>query len=176
MSPQTDGFELKARRTRKQVFLEDRIGSEWCHGQNWRGDHHFARIGSRSQRRTPANAYDVTQVHELLHGQKADIFADSGYRSARKRQFRFTKVRYKGLAKNTANLVTLFALFNLCIARKRILQAAGGGLRPRRAQGPTCEANGTRKQALCSKIASHGVISDDPANISVRTRSCVDLP
>jgi IS5 family transposase len=39
-------------------------------------------------------------------------------------QFGFTKVRYKGLAKNTAQLVTLFALGNLWMARKRILQGA----------------------------------------------------
>ena len=132
---------------------------------------------------TPANAHDVTQVHELLHGQETDVFADSGYRGAHKReevkkshpkphwhiammpgkrrvldrarahdrlvdelertkarirakvehpfrvlkcQFGFTKVRYKGLAKNTANLATLFALANLWMARKRILQACGG--------------------------------------------------
>ena len=41
-------------------------------------------------------------------------------------QFGFTKVRYKGLAKNTAQLVTLFALSNLWIARKRIIQGAPG--------------------------------------------------
>ncbi len=41
-----------------------------------------------------------------------------------KRQFGFTKVRYKGLAKNTAQLVTLFALSNLWMARKRIIQEA----------------------------------------------------
>jgi IS5 family transposase len=39
-------------------------------------------------------------------------------------QFGFTKVRYKGLAKNTAQLVTLFALGNLWMARKRILHGA----------------------------------------------------
>ena len=39
-----------------------------------------------------------------------------------KRQFGFMKVRYRGLAKNTAQLVTLFALSNLWMARKRILQ------------------------------------------------------
>lgn len=39
-----------------------------------------------------------------------------------KRQFGYTKVRYKGLAKNTAQLVTLFALSNLWMVRKRILQ------------------------------------------------------
>ena len=39
-----------------------------------------------------------------------------------KQQFGYTKVRYRGLAKNTAQLTTLFALSNLWIARKRILQ------------------------------------------------------
>jgi IS5 family transposase len=41
-------------------------------------------------------------------------------------QFGFTKVRYKGLAKNTAQLLTLFALGNLWMARKRIIQGALG--------------------------------------------------
>ena len=40
-------------------------------------------------------------------------------------QFGFTKVRYKGQAKNTAQLVTLFALFNLWMARRQILRAQG---------------------------------------------------
>ena len=41
-------------------------------------------------------------------------------------QFGFTKVRYRGLAKNTAQLITLFALSNLWMARRRILQGAQG--------------------------------------------------
>ena len=41
-------------------------------------------------------------------------------------QFGFTKVRYKGLAKNTAQLMTLFALSNLWMARRRLLQGALG--------------------------------------------------
>lgn len=41
-------------------------------------------------------------------------------------QFGFTKVRYRGLAKNTAQLITLFALSNLWMARRRILQGALG--------------------------------------------------
>ena len=41
-------------------------------------------------------------------------------------QFGFTKVRYKGLAKNTAQLITLFALSNLWMARKRIIQGTLG--------------------------------------------------
>ena len=38
-----------------------------------------------------------------------------------KRQFGFTKVRYRGLAKNTAALMTLFALSNLWMVRRRLL-------------------------------------------------------
>jgi IS5 family transposase len=37
-----------------------------------------------------------------------------------KRQFGFTKARYRGLAKNTAQLVTLFALSNLWLARRAL--------------------------------------------------------
>ena len=38
-----------------------------------------------------------------------------------KRQFGFTKVRYRGLAKNTAQVVTLFALGNLWMARRKLM-------------------------------------------------------
>lgn len=37
-----------------------------------------------------------------------------------KRQFGYTKVRYRGLAKNTAQLQTLFALVNLYLARRQL--------------------------------------------------------
>lgn len=40
-------------------------------------------------------------------------------------QFGFTKVRYKGLTKNTAQLVTLFALSNLWMARRKLMEAQG---------------------------------------------------
>ena len=46
-----------------------------------------------------------------------------------KRQFGYTKVRYRGLAKNTGQIVTLFALANLWLARKRLLPLLGE-LRP----------------------------------------------
>ena len=42
-----------------------------------------------------------------------------------KRQFGYTKVRYRGLAKNTAQVLTLFALSNLWIARRRLLLPTG---------------------------------------------------
>ncbi len=41
-----------------------------------------------------------------------------------KLQFGHTKVRYRGLKKNTAQLLTLFALSNIWIARSRLLQRA----------------------------------------------------
>jgi transposase, IS5 family len=42
-----------------------------------------------------------------------------------KRQFGFTKVRYRGLAKHTAHLKTLFALSNLYQVRRQLLAATG---------------------------------------------------
>jgi transposase, IS5 family len=48
-----------------------------------------------------------------------------------KRQFGHTKVRYRGLAKNTAQLMTLFALTNLWMARKKLM-ALDGQVRPLR--------------------------------------------
>ncbi|WDJ73618.1 IS5 family transposase [Xanthomonas campestris pv. campestris] len=42
-----------------------------------------------------------------------------------KRQFGYTKVRYRGLAKNTAQGLTLFALSNLWMKRKQLLPAMG---------------------------------------------------
>lgn len=42
-----------------------------------------------------------------------------------KRQFGYMKVRYRGLAKNTAQVLTLFALPNLWMSRRRLLPAAG---------------------------------------------------
>jgi IS5 family transposase len=46
-----------------------------------------------------------------------------------KRQFGHVKVRYRGLKKNTAQLVTLFALSNLWMARKA-LDVLDGKVRP----------------------------------------------
>ena len=42
-----------------------------------------------------------------------------------KRQFGYTKVRYRGLKKNTAQIVTLFALSNLWMARRRLMAVVG---------------------------------------------------
>lgn len=127
---------------------------------------------------TAANVNDVTQGHELLHGDEEIVFADAGYQGAMKRpeatgvrwhvamrpgkrraldladkshqlideaerlkasvrakvehafrviklQFGFTKVRYRGLAKNTAQLKTLFALSNLWMVRRKLMTVLG---------------------------------------------------
>ena len=37
-------------------------------------------------------------------------------------QFGYVKVRYRGLAKNTAQLMTLFALGNLWMVRKELMK------------------------------------------------------
>ena len=49
-----------------------------------------------------------------------------------KRQFGLMKVRFRGLAKNTAHVVTLFALSNLWMARKHLM-ASVGAVRPKAA-------------------------------------------
>ncbi len=42
-----------------------------------------------------------------------------------KRQFGYTTARYRGLAKNTANVLTLCALSNLWMKPKQLLPAMG---------------------------------------------------
>ena len=49
-----------------------------------------------------------------------------------KRQFGHTKVRYRGLKKNTAQLITLFALSNLWMVRRK-LRVLDGQIRPKQA-------------------------------------------
>ena len=43
-----------------------------------------------------------------------------------KNRFRHTKLRYRGLHKNTAQLYTLFALANLVIVKQALLARPGG--------------------------------------------------
>ena len=73
-----------------------------------------------------------------------------------KRQFGYTKVRYRGLKKNTLQLKTLFALSSLWMVRRQLLAAQGcvrlkTGKGPRRRQErprgnpkarPTCRKKG----------------------------------
>ncbi len=74
----------------------------------------------RQQKRTPWG--QLTEQAEKL---KASIRAkvEHPFRVI-KRQFGHTKVRYRGLKKNTAQLITLFALSNIWMARRVLMQRA----------------------------------------------------
>jgi IS5 family transposase len=63
---------------------------------------------------------------ELLERRKASIRArvEHPFRVI-KRQFGLLKVRFRGLSKNTAHVITLFALSNLWMARRRLMPIAG---------------------------------------------------
>ena len=102
-------------------------------------------------RATSGNVHDVTEGNSLLHGEETVAFGDAGYQGVDnqadalidqaeklkagirakvehpfrviKRQFGFIKVRYKGLKKNAAQLMTLFALSNLWMVRGQLIAA-----------------------------------------------------
>ncbi len=64
----------------------------------------------------------ITRVYRKIEFAKAQVRAkvEHPFRVI-KRQFGYTKVRFRGLAKNIAQQATLFALSNLWMARKRLL-------------------------------------------------------
>ena len=76
------------------------------------------------KRRTLDLAKPMDALTEQMERVKAGIRArvEHPFRVL-KRQFGHTKVRYRGLAKNTAQLHTLFALANLWMARRKLLGA-----------------------------------------------------
>jgi IS5 family transposase len=65
----------------------------------------------------------VEQLEKIKAGIRAKV--EHPFRVI-KCQFGFVKLRYRGLAKNTAQLVTLFALSNLWMARKRLIEGMPG--------------------------------------------------
>ena len=71
------------------------------------------------------NAADalIDKVEKLKAGIRAKV--EHPFRVI-KRQFEFVKVRYRGLKKNTAQLVTLFALSKVWMARGQLMGAGGG--------------------------------------------------
>jgi IS5 family transposase len=88
-------------------------------GVNW---HVAMRPGKRRALDKSRGSHQlIEQLEKIKAGVRAKV--EHPFRVL-KCQFGFTKVRYKGLAKNTAQLVTLFALSNLWMARKRIIQGA----------------------------------------------------
>ena len=88
-------------------------------GVNW---HVAMRPGKRRALDKSRGSHQlIEQLEKIKAGVRAKV--EHPFRVI-KCQFGFTKVRYKGLAKNTAQLVTLFALSNLWMVRKRIIQGA----------------------------------------------------
>jgi IS5 family transposase len=87
-------------------------------------------IAARPSRiRAMSEGQDKSAAQQAEHA-KARIraFVEHPFRVI-KRQFGYTKVRFKGLAKNTAQVVTLFALSNLWMVRKKLI-AMADDLRP----------------------------------------------
>jgi transposase, IS5 family len=86
-------------------------------------DWHIAmRPGKRKQQKhTPWGAL-TEQAEKLKASVRAKV--EHPFRVI-KRQFGHCKVRYRGLAKNTAQLAMLFALSNIWMARKVLMQRAG---------------------------------------------------
>ena len=62
----------------------------------------------------------IDQVEKIKAGIRAKV--EHPFRVI-KRQFGYTKVRYRGLKKNTLQLKTLFALSNLWMVRHQLLAA-----------------------------------------------------
>jgi IS5 family transposase len=85
------------------------------------------RVAMRPGRRRALPDTDTGRLQAWIERIKASIRAkvEHPFRII-KRQFGHTKVRYRGLAKNTAQLITLFALGNLWLCRKRSAPASAG--------------------------------------------------
>jgi IS5 family transposase len=85
-------------------------------GVDW---HVAMRSGKRkAQRHTPWGAV-MEQAEKLKASIRAKV--EHPFRVI-KRQFGHTKVRYRGLKKNTAQLITLFALSNIWMVRRHLMQ------------------------------------------------------
>jgi IS5 family transposase len=76
------------------------------------------RRAKRGQKLTPA---DEAYNHRCAHHR---AWVEHPFHVV-KHLWGFTKVRYRGLAKNTAHLTTLFALANLYTVRRRLAPATG---------------------------------------------------
>ena len=76
----------------------------------------------KAQKHTPWGALQE-QAEQLKASVRAKV--EHPFRVI-KRQFGYVKVHYRGLAKNTAQLITLFALSNIWMARSGLIQRAPG--------------------------------------------------
>ncbi|MDP1309492.1 transposase, partial [Klebsiella pneumoniae] len=69
---------------------------------------------------------ELHQLYEKVERLKASVRAkvEHPFRVV-KQQFGYAKVRYRGLAKNTARLTMLFAMSNLWMVRRQVLGVRG---------------------------------------------------
>ena len=81
-------------------------------------------VAMKAGKRRALKGSALGRILERLEKLKAQVRArvEHPFRVV-KRQFGYQKVRYRGLAKNTAQLHTLFALSNLWMVRRRLLPA-----------------------------------------------------
>jgi IS5 family transposase len=79
-------------------------------------------VAMRPGKRRALGASDIDQLRDRIERLKAQVRAkgEHGVRVV-KRQFGYTKVRYRGLSKNTAQLRALFALAILWMARRALM-------------------------------------------------------
>ena len=87
-------------------------------GVDW---HVAMRPGKRKQQKHTPWGHLTEQAEKLKASIRAKV--EHPFRVI-KRQFGYTKVRYRGLKKNTAQLITLFALSNIWMARRVLMQRA----------------------------------------------------
>ena len=85
---------------------------------------HVAMQPGKRRALNPKNRRD--QLLEKIEKLKASVRAkvEHPFRVV-KQQFGYAKVRYRGLAKNTARLTMLFAMSNLWMARRQLMRAQG---------------------------------------------------
>ncbi len=95
-----------------------------------------------SMEASTAKLHDSQKFDDLLHGDEQGVFGDKGYVSGEREaafraqgkvakvehpfgvmkcQFGYRKTRYRGLAKNEAQLFSLFGLGNLFLVRRRMM-------------------------------------------------------
>ena len=80
------------------------------------------------KRRTLDLSREIDRLHDQLETIKARIRAKVEHPfHIIKNRFGLKKTRYRGLAKNTAQLMTLFGLANLMIAKRRLLEFGAQG-------------------------------------------------
>jgi IS5 family transposase len=96
-----------------------------------------------------------------------------------KRQFGLVKVRFRGLAKNTAHVITLFALSNLWMARRQLMAMAPQSVRKLHEASTTgperLETLGIRAAAATRRVERARVLTLFRPSLAGRLHTCAWL-